>query len=248
MYGKIIDGVFKEAPYEYTFGNGFTVTNFNKDITLMTELGYKEVVKFDTPIDTRYKYVTTYEERDGKIYETREIDNTEELLDDLKTRRITQTREDLAKYLEGNPLVSSCKGGVEKKYTVTLEKQNQLTSTVADFLSNALPAILAGVAIEEVDSPIYWNAQGETCELWTYSEIYQLKNEMMAYVRPIVEYQRYLEKTIMEQEAQDKIYELDCYFTRDKIDNFITGKNKVSQEPEVEVIPDEEIPEEPTDI
>lgn len=242
MYGKIIDGVFKEAPQTYNLGS-YTIANFNEDINLMTELGYKEVVPYDVPVDTRYRYISIYEERDGKIYETRVLDDSEELLDNLKTRRITQTREDLARYLEENPLVSSCKGGVEKKYTVTLEKQNQLTSTVADFLSNALPAILAGVAIEKVDSPIYWNAQGETCELWTYSEIYQLKNEMMAYVRPIVEYQRYLEKTIMEQEAQDKIYELDCYFTRDKIDKFIASRNEA---PKDEVV--DEVPEEPTDI
>ena len=239
MYGKIINGVFHEAPYEYTFGNGFTVTNFNEDITLMTELGYKEVVRFDVPIDTRYRYVTTYEERDGKIYETREIDNTEELLDDLKARRIAQTKEDLAKYLNENPLISECKCGIAKKYTVTLEKQNQLTATVTDFLSNALPYML-GVstdldfltAIDSLGIPLYWNAQGETCEVWTYSEIYQLKNEMMAYVRPIVEYQRYLEKTLMDLESQDKIYELDCYFTRDKIDKFIACRNKEdSQEP-----------------
>ena len=242
MYGKIIDGVFHKAPYTYTIG-GVTIDNFDHDIPLMTELGYKEVVTVDVPIDTRFRYVYTYEERDGKIYESRELDTSEELLDDLKARRIAQTREDLARYLEENPLVSSCKGGVEKKYTVTLEKQNQLTSTVADFLSNALPIILAGTPIEQIDLPIYWNAQGDICEKWTYGEIYQLKNEMMSYVRPIVEYQRYLEKTIMEQEAQDKIYELDCYFTRDKIDKFIASRNEV---PTDEVV--NEIPKEPTDI
>ena len=242
MYGKIIDGVFKEAPQTYNLGS-YTIANFNEDINLMTELGYKEVVPYDVPVDTRYRYISTYEERDGKIYETRVLDDSEELLDDLKARRIAQTREDLARYLEENPLVSSCKGGVEKKYTVTLEKQNQLTSTVADFLSNALPIILAGTPIEQIDLPIYWNAQGDICELWTYAEIFQLKNEMMSYVRPIVEYQRYLEKTIMEQEAQDKIYELDCYFTRDKIDKFIASRNEASKD---EVV--NEIPKEPTDI
>ena len=242
MYGKIIDGVFHKAPYTYTIG-GVTIDNFDHDIPLMTELGYKEVVTVDVPIDTRFRYAYTYEERDGKIYESRELDTSEELLDDLKARRIAQTREDLARYLEENPLVSACKGGIEKKYTVTLEKQNQLTSTVADFLSNALPIILAGTPIEQIDLPIYWNAQGDICEKWAYAEIYQLKNEMMSYVRPIVEYQRYLEKTIIEQEAQDKIYELDCYFTRDKIDKFIASRNEASTD---EVV--NEVPEEPTDI
>ena len=171
-----------------------------------------------------------------------------ELLEELKIKKITQTKEDLAKYLEENPLISRCKGGAEKKYTATLEKQNQLTATIADFLTNALPAILAGTPIEEIDIPLYWNAQGDICKVWTYSEIYQLKNEMMAYVRPIVEYQRYLEKTIMEQDTQDKIYELDCHFTRDKIDIFIASRNEASQKPGIEVVPDEETPKEPTDI
>ena len=242
MYGKIIDGELVIAPYKYKLGD-LTITNFDSDIPLMTTLGFKEVIPFDQPIDTRYRYISTYEEIDGKLYETRVLDDSEELLDDLKARRIAQTREDLARYLEENPLVSTCKGGIEKKYTVTLEKQNQLTSTVADFLSNALPIILAGTPIEQIDLPIYWNAQGDICEKWTYAEIFQLKNEMMSYVRPIVEYQRYLEKTIMEQEAQDKIYELDCYFTRDKIDKFIASREEASTD---EVV--DEVPKEPTDI
>ena len=247
MYGRIVNGELIIAPYEYKLGD-LTITNFDNDIPLMTTLGFKEVIPFDQPIDTRYRYISTYEEIDGKLYETRVLDDSEELLDDLKARRIAQTREDLARYLEENPLVSACKGGIEKKYTVTLEKQNQLTSTVADFLSNALPIILAGTPIEQIDLPIYWNAQGDICEKWTYAEIYQLKNEMMSYVRPIVEYQRYLEKTIMEQEAQDKIYELDCHFTRDKIDKFIASREEASQEPKIEVVPNEEVPKEPTDI
>lgn len=234
MYGKIIDGVFKEAPQTYNLGS-YTIANFNEDINLMTELGYKEVVKYDVPEDTRFRYIYTYEERDGKIYENRELDTSEELLDDLKSRRIAQTREDLARYLEENPLVSSCKGGVEKKYTVTLEKQSQLTATVTDFLSNALPSILAGIPVGEIDLPIYWNAQGDTCEKWTYEEIFQLKNEMMAYVRPIVEYQRYLEKSLMDLDNQEDIYKLDAHFTKDKIDKFIASRN-------------EEVTEEPTDI
>ena len=220
MYGKIIDGVFHIAPETYEFSNGFIVDNFNNDIALLTELGYKEVVKYDAPEDVRFKYIYTYEEKDGKIYEYRELDDSEDVLDELKKRAIAKTKEDLALYLEQNPLMSSCKGGVEKVYTVTMDKQNQLTATVADYLSNALPSLLAGIPFEEIDIPIYWNAKGETCEEWTYQEIYQLKNEMMAYVRPIVEYQRYLEKNIMDAETQDVILNMDIYYNSDKIERF----------------------------
>ena len=46
----------------------------------------------DAPIDTRFKYIFTYEEKDGKIFENRKLDTNEELLDDLKVRRIEQTK------------------------------------------------------------------------------------------------------------------------------------------------------------
>ena len=203
MYGKIIDGVFHEAPDTYTFGNGFTVTNFNNDVTLLTELGYKKVVPFDAPIDTRFRYVTTYEEKDDKIYERRELDTSEELLDDLKARRIAQTKDDLASYLKDNPLVSTCKDGLEKEYTVTLEKQTQLFMKIVDHIINP-------------NGKIEWNASGEVSKEWTYEEICQLRNEMVNYVTPIVEYQRKLEDTINKLDNQEAIYNLDCYFNKDK--------------------------------
>lgn len=202
MYGKIIDGVFHKAPYTYTIG-GVTIDNFDHDIPLMTELGYKEVVTVDIPIDTRFRYVYTYEERDGKIYESRELDTSKELLDDLKARRIAQTKEDLASYLKDNPLVSTCKGGIEKEYTVTLDKQTQLFMKIVDHIINP-------------NSKIEWNALGEVSEEWTYEEICQLKNEITNYVTPIVEYQRKLEDAINKLDNQEAIYNLDCYFNKDK--------------------------------
>ena len=238
-FGKLINGKIEYAPDTYT-SEVLYIKNFNKDHKLMKEMGYKEVI--EERITDDYKTIINIKEEEDSIKIIYDIDPSEENIKTIKEDKINLTKVNLDNYLNDNPLKSSVKGE-ELYYTVTKDKQNQLTSTVADFLSNALPIILAGTPIEQIDLPIYWNAQGDICEKWTYAEIYQLKNEMMSYVRPIVEYQRYLEKTIMEQEAQDKIYELDCHFTRDKIDKFIASRNEV---PKDEVV--DEVPEEPTDI
>lgn len=233
LYGKLENGVLKIAPETYEFSNGMIVTNFNNDIALLTELGYKEIIKDTTPLDTRFEYLEEYSlTPDDKILISYVLDTSEKVLSELKEKRIQKTKDDLAIYLEENPITSSCKNGVEKLYTVTMEKQNLLTSTIMDYLSKALFNITEFISSSEylnyMDSlniPIYWNAKGEVCEIWKYSEIYTLKNEIMDYVLPIVEYQRYLEEQINEQTSQDGIYALDCYFNKDKIDTFIKNKN-----------------------
>lgn len=218
MYGKIIDGVFKEAPQTYNLG-GYTIANFNEDINLMTELGYKEVVPYDVPVDTRYRYISTYEERDGKIYENRELDTTPELIEDIQARLIDITKENLSIYLEGNPLVSAVKGE-EKEYTVTLEKQQLLQAQINNYVSEAILRLLGG---EVKDTVLTWNAQGETSEVWTFDELHKLKCEIEDYVKPIVEYQRHIEEIIRNTEAQDELYRIDLTFYKDKIDKYTNG-------------------------
>lgn len=51
--------------------------------------------------------------------------------------------------------------------------------------------------------------------------MFELKNEMMTYVKPIVEYQRYLEKLITNFSTQEEVLDLDISFTRDKIDAYV---------------------------
>ena len=195
MYGKIVNGVLKEAPQTYTFANGFVVDNFWNDTALLQELGYKEIVRYDVPVDTRFKYIYSYEERDGKIYEHRELDKSEEVISELKNRMVKKTRDDLA---------------------ISLEKQELLTSAIVDFLLEALPLISQGTSIDEIDIPIRWNAKGKTSEEWTYKEICQLKKEMKEHVAPAVEYQRVLEEKIMKAEGQDVIHNMDLFYNRDK--------------------------------
>ena len=220
LYGKIINDKLVYAPEKYTFSNGLTITNFNNDTALLSELGYKEIEKDLTPIDVRFEYIEKYKiTEENKIFVYYELDNSVQILDDLKEKRIKRTKEDLAIYLQENPLKSDVKHGKSKFYTVTMEKQNQLFAKMNDYFSKALPKILLNEDVSDIF--ITWNAQGETSELWTYEEICKLKDEIMEYVNPIVEYQRYLEALINEQDTQDGIYNLDCTFYKDKIDNFV---------------------------
>ena len=242
-YGKIKNGVIVYAPDVYE-SSVITINGFNNDIALMKEFGYKEVVESGC-MDDLYITNKVITELDDIISVNYEIDNSKEIVDVIKASKIEKTRANLAEYLEKNPLMSSAKDGVELPYTVTLEKQTQLTATITDFVSNAFPYIIQAMAsglsgkefvsyMNSLPIDITWNSQGDTCKKWTYSEIFQLKTEMMNYVKPIVEYQRYLEKLITNYQTQEEIISLNIEFTREKIDECIDilwGKPTEEQPP-----------------
>ena len=131
---------------------------------------------------------------------------------------------------------------------------------MTDFVSNAFPYIIQAMAsglsgkefvsyMNSLPIDITWNSQGDTCKKWTYSEIFQLKTEMMNYVKPIVEYQRYLEKLITNYQTQEEIISLNIEFTREKIDECIQilwGKPDEEQPP-VEEKPDGEEQQSPVE-
>ena len=73
----------------------------------------------------------------------------------------------------------------------------------------------------------------------------------MNYVKPIVEYQRYLEKLITNYQTQEEIISLNIEFTREKIDECIqilwgkpTEEQPTEEQPPVEEQPDKEQPTE----
>ena len=269
-YGKIKNGEIVYAPDVYE-SSVIRIDGFNRDIALMKEFGYKEVVESGC-MDDLYITNKVITELDDIISVSYEIDNSKEIIDVIKASKIEKTRANLAKYLEMNPLMSSAKDGVELPYTVTLEKQTQLTATITDFVSNAFPYIIQAMALglsgekfgEYMNSlpiDLTWNSQGDTCKKWTYSEIFQLKTEVMNYVKPIVEYQRYLEKLITNYQTQEEIISLNIEFTREKIDECIDilwgkpteeqppaeekpgeGEQPTEEQPPTEGQPDEEQP------
>ena len=69
MYGKLIDGVLKYAPTNYLTENGKLIFNFNTNIEVMLENGFKEVINVVPSYDANTQVVTrdSYTEEDTTI-------------------------------------------------------------------------------------------------------------------------------------------------------------------------------------
>lgn len=217
LYGKIINGVFKYAPDTYVSSDGNTIIpNFNTNHELMNEFGYKQVIETYEETTLDLKLIKTFEEEDDKIIINYSVNNTEPFLNSIKEEKISQTKENLARYLEKHPLKSCVKGGIEKEYTITQEKQSQLTNAITTYLSLALPYMVSNQPVPE-DIKIYWNSTGYIYEEWTYEEISTLKNEITVYVTPLVAMQQYLEITLRSFKTQKEIKEFDINFTDENV-------------------------------
>ena len=179
LYGKIIDGKFKFAPDTYLSNDGnIVLSNFNTNQELMHEFGYKPVVEIYPETTLDLEMLKIYEEKEDKIVVTYSVNNTERYLNSMREEKIYKSKDNLANYLAEHPLKSCIKGGIEKKYTVTQEKQNQLTSVITSYLNSALPYMMVNEPIPE-SIKIYGNSMGCVCEEWTYEEIILLKRKLM---------------------------------------------------------------------
>ena len=58
MYGKLIDGVIKYAPTNYLTENGKMILNFNTNIEVMLENGFKEIINVVPSYDANTQVVT----------------------------------------------------------------------------------------------------------------------------------------------------------------------------------------------
>lgn len=224
-YGKIIDGKFKFAPDTYISNDGnIVLSNFNTNQELMHEFGYKPVVEIYPETTLDLEMLKIYEEKEDKIVVTYSVNNTERYLNSMREEKIYKSKDNLANYLAEHPLKSCIKGGIEKKYTVTQEKQNQLTSVITSYLNSALPYMMVNEPIPE-SIKIYWNSMGCVCEEWTYEEITLLKKEIDEYVRPFVSIQQHLEVVICGLPTQKEIKELSVEFNEKNINLWMEHLN-----------------------
>lgn len=225
LYGKIIDGKFKFAPDTYISNDGnIVLSNFNTNQELMHEFGYKPVVEIYPETTLDLEMLKIYEEKDDKIVVTYSVNNTERYLNSMREEKIYKSKDNLANYLAEHPLKSCIKGGIEKKYTVTQEKQNQLTSVITSYLNSVLPYMMVNEPIPE-SIKIYWNSMGCVCEEWTYEEITLLKKEIDEYVRPFVSMQQHLEVVICGLPTQKEIKELSVEFNEKNINLWMEHLN-----------------------
>ena len=135
-----------------------------------------------------------------------------ETLETMKEKRIKLSKDNLAKYLEENPLLSTVKYEEGRYYNVTMEKQNLLLSNISTYQMSSQLGI---------PCPLTWNDTGEECELWTIEQLIQLSMEIRNYVSPLVSLQQYMEVNIKKCETNEELINVNVDFTEETINEFI---------------------------
>lgn len=103
-------------------------------------------------------------------------------LDELKAKKVIETKNKLAEFLENHPLQHN-----GDYYSVTQEKQSLLTSAIAVYELKTK----AGLPAE-----LKWNTTGDICRVYTIEELSGLAFAITDYVQPRVEHQQALEVQI----------------------------------------------------
>lgn len=98
-------------------------------------------------------------------------------VDDLREQRIADSKADLAAWLAENPMTWTD----GKKYSVTSEKQAQLTSALA------VQQVAQSAGVER---ELRWNSTGDECTVWQYADLCALALAIAAYVEPRVSIQQ----------------------------------------------------------
>lgn len=135
-----------------------------------------------------------------------------ETLETMKEKRIKLSKDNLAKYLEEHPLLSTVKYKEGRYYNVTMEKQNLLLSNISTYQMSSQLGI---------SCPLTWNDTGEECELWTIEQLIQLSMEIRNYVAPLVSLQQYMEVNIKKCETNEELINVNVDFTEETINEFM---------------------------
>ena len=113
-----------------------------------------------------------------------------DVLDDTKRIAINQTKHWVDNVLS-NPMEFN-----GKYYSVTLEKQNLLSAQLGLYGLN----LSMGTVI-----PLSWNATGEPCQDWEFTDLLALSNAIAVYVKPIVGLQQQVEQEIRNASAVEQV-------------------------------------------
>ena len=144
------------------------------NVTLPPKSGYIEI---EMPSGVRtYKNVLT-----GELLEN------EQGLDRLKYARIQQSKTDLAAYLESHPIFWTD----GEYYSITQEKQAQLTSTL--------------VCAQADGEPPEWNSTGGVCRKWDTQELTALGIAIKNRVKALVKYQQTQEVVIRQAATREEL-------------------------------------------
>lgn len=161
---------------------------------------------------------------------------TASTLDEIKETMILKSKYNLAQYLEENPLFSKCKYAEGRYYNITKEKQDQLTSTLASYMSDILPQLVIGMSTSQVNiksleefvltldnlpQTLTWNDMGNPCEIYSYQELYQLKNEIFATVKPLVSMQQVMEVAIKESTSIEDVLKINIEYSTENVNYYL---------------------------
>ena len=169
MYGKLIDGVIKYAPTNYLTENGKMIFNFNTNIEVMLENGFKEIINIVPSYDANTQVVT----RDSYTEEATTITvnyvvtakplTKEEQLENQRNLALTFFAETLsdAQALQVPMLFDEFDGngvayevGRRVLYNDILYKVIQAHTSQADWTPTNAPSLFAKVINETIDGSI----------------------------------------------------------------------------------------------
>ena len=105
----------------------------------------------------------------------------------MKTHRIQQSKTNLAAYLESHPIPWTD----GEYYSITAEKQAQLTSTL--------------VCAQADGQPPEWNSTGGVCREWDAQELTALCSAIKNRVKALVKYQQEKELELLAAESQEEL-------------------------------------------
>lgn len=120
-------------------------------------------------------------------------------LDEEKTAKIAESKVKLAEWLHKNPMLYTD----GKYYAVTEEKQSLLNNNLTSYER----AQDTGITY-----PLKWNATGEECVEWEYTDLVGLSLAIAAYVAPQVARQQAVEIEIKACETAEQLAEVVVYY------------------------------------
>ena len=152
IYAKLNDGVPKFAPVNY-IANGTTYLNFNLDVELMTEYGFKLLIEAEKP---DYPYIVSYEETAEEIREVITRDTEREAAIAAEHQAALQRQ-----------FFNTSLGYIKR--TVTMQD-----GSTKDFLCDILPLLEVGVPI------LIYSASGVQSKVYVTQEfISECKNQLL---------------------------------------------------------------------
>lgn len=193
-------------------------TKFGDIRYCVADEGKKILIGNDLLVDKvamgKYSTLAEFTEVDDADYvpPTVKPEETVDPLQTLKNNQIKLSKNNLAKYLEEHPLISTVKYEEGRYYNVTAEKQQQLTSK-----------ILMAIMYAQMNVPynLTWNDTGDICESWELAQLQQLSMQVDAYVTPIVSLQQTMEVKIKECNTQDEVLNISVEFTDEIIEKWL---------------------------